>query len=225
MLAEKPSFLKQLFFDTRKKLYTWSTYLGYKYNLNIYGKNFFIENKDEGTKNAVWLVPLLIRIFNFKNFLDVGCGTGHYLKACIDNGITDVYGIEGAPEAFNALLVDKKLVLQHDLREPLDLKRKYDLSLSIEVAEHIDGIYADNFVKILTHSSNVVLTASDHFGGLAHVNPQPQAYWIKKFEKFGCQFNKELTEQLKAGVIKAKQDGFWVADYLYPNFMVFKKIG
>lgn len=223
--AKKPGFFKQLFFDVRKKTYNLSTYLGYKYNLKIYNKSFFEENRQAGITMAEWFMPILRETFNFKSLIDVGCGAGHYLKYCLDHGMADVYGIEGAEDAFSLLLVDKKYVLKHDLRKPLTLSRKWDVCLSIEVAEHVDRLYSDNYVKILTDASDTIILTAAHpkQGGTAHVNEQPREWWINKFKKFGYEYDKQTTDKIKADFRKAAQQGHYVADCFHVNILIFKK--
>lgn len=69
----------------------------------------------------------------------------------------------------------------------LDLKQKYDLAICLEVAEHLDKIWADNLIHQLTLASDVVLfsAAIPGQGGDNHVNEQWQSYWIHKFQNKG----------------------------------------
>jgi len=219
--------LKQTFLNTRKKIYNFTVNLGlYRYNLGVYNHKFFEDNQDEGKKHSKWFVDLLLKIFNFRSIADVGCGTAHFLKTCLDKGITDIYGIEGSEDAFgNLLMVDKKFVLKHDLRDPLKTDHRYDICISIEVAEHIDKKYSENYIKILTDLSNIVIltAAPPNQGGTAHVNEQPQEWWIDKFAKFGYKINNQKVLELQRGMGEAKSSGFFVAGWFIPNIMVFEK--
>ena len=40
-------------------------------------------------------LPLLLKVAQPKSILDVGCGTGTWLKAACDLGVTDVCGVDG----------------------------------------------------------------------------------------------------------------------------------
>lgn len=64
--------------------------------------------------------------------------------------------------------------------------KPFDLAQSLEVAEHLDECYADNFVALLTSLSNIILfsAAIPHQGGTHHINCQPPAYWAKKFAQY-----------------------------------------
>lgn len=218
--------LYRLYLSIKNKVYNLTTHFGNRYSLSVYSEDFFDSNQEEGLSMTVWSVPLFQEVFKFKSLMDVGCATGHYLKTCIDAGITDVLGLEGSPEAMKKLMVDKKYVVMHDFRDPYTFDRKWDLAISIEVAEHIDGIYSDNYVKILTDSSDTVLitAAPPGQGGTAHVNEQPQEWWIAKFKTFGFVYDKESTDKVKNGIAEAEKKGLGVAPWLAPNLMVFRKI-
>ena len=89
------------------------------------------------TKDAELIVPVLIDLFNPQSILDIGCGLGAFLKVFIDNGITDVQGIEGSWLDESKLLVNKDRILTTDIEDGFDLQRKFDIVICLEVAEHI----------------------------------------------------------------------------------------
>ena len=67
------------------------------------------------------------------------------------------------------------------------LSKPFELAQSLEVAEHLDHIFAANFVKLLTSLADVVLfsAAIPYQGGVCHINEQPPAYWAELFAKQG----------------------------------------
>jgi hypothetical protein len=69
----------------------------------------------------------------------------------------------------------------------IEIVEKYDLCISLEVAEHISEIKAKDFIDTLCKASNVVLfsAAIKHQGGTNHINEQWQSYCIKLFESNG----------------------------------------
>jgi hypothetical protein len=66
--------------------------------------------------------------------------------------------------------------------------------------------------------------AHSNQGGTAHVNEQPQGWWIDKFKKLDYEFNKEKTNSITKGISEARKNGFFVSTWFYPNIMVFSKI-
>ena len=76
-----------------------------------------------------------------------------------------------------------------DLKKPLpkNLKRKYDLALSLEVAEHLPLKSAPIFVKNLVSLSDNILFGAAYpmQGGVDHINEQPHTFWARLFIEEG----------------------------------------
>ncbi len=117
------------------------------------------------------------------SLVDVGCGTGEWLAAARDIGITDVRGIEGNWLDKSNLPIEASLVETHDLETGFDLGRRFDLVLCIEVAEHVTPASAERLVASLTrHSDLVLFSAAIPFQrGHHHVNEQFPDYWAERF--------------------------------------------
>lgn len=139
------------------------------------------------SKSAEMIVPILLQMFSPQNVLDVGCGIGSFVYNFKRCGLNDVLGIDGehiTPELFQGDFLNFK---SFDLRKPINLKRKFDLVLSLEVAEHIDQGYSDQFVaNLIKHGDVIVFSAAiPGQGGNNHLNEQWQSYWSHKFKGFG----------------------------------------
>ena len=116
--------------------------------------------------------------------VDFGCGAGYWLKVAVDNGITDVCGLDGEYVARSGtLVIDENCFVPSDLSGKVDLRRKFDLAISVEVAEHIPTEYAETFVDNLCRHSDVILfsAAIQGQGGMHHVNEKPLSYWCGLF--------------------------------------------
>src|SRR5690606_34222821 len=76
-----------------------------------------------------------------------------------------------------------------DLTKKLELNKKYDMAISLEVAEHLPESAADTFVESLTSHASIILfsAAIPQQGGQYHVNEQWPNYWNEKFKKRGFQ--------------------------------------
>jgi len=132
------------------------------------------------------------------SLLDVGCGTGTWLRAAINAGLTDVVGIDGAEIPENRLLVSKQYFRWMDLTKPIDLGRKFDSVLCLEVAEHLEKQHAEVLVDTLvSHSDNVVFSAAipDQLGQ-HHVNCQWPVWWQKLFNDRGYSCNDSIRFRL-----------------------------
>lgn len=120
--------------------------------------------------------------------LDVGCGTGTWLKVFQESyeGI-EVLGIDGAYVDRDQLVIDEKNFKPRDLREPFNLQRRFDLVLCLEVAEHLpESCAADLIASLCGHSDRIIFSAAvPGQGGQNHINEQWPAYWRALFEKQG----------------------------------------
>lgn len=126
-----------------------------------------------------------------KSVLDVGCGTGTWLRAILDRGQTEVFGIDGVDIPQEKLLIDPKYFRHCDLTSPVDLGRKFDVVLCLEVAEHLDLQFAPVLIQTLTrHADKIVFSAAcPDQPGQHHVNCQWPEYWQQLFndEGFVCE--------------------------------------
>jgi len=133
-----------------------------------------------------------------KSMLDVGCGAGTWLRAALDLGISDVFGIDGVDIPSDQLLVDPRLFKQCDLTAPVNLGRKFEIVLCLEVGEHLDARSAAVLIGTLArHSDNVVFSAAcPGQPGQNHVNCQWPEYWQELFNRQGFACEDSLRWQI-----------------------------
>lgn len=155
-------------------------------NVTVYTDGFFEKVRLGAARSASEVVPMLMRWIGPQSVVDVGCGTGSWLAAFLDAGVPDVLGVDGAWAATaHALRPDQ--FSAHDLTQPLALDRRFDLCLSLEVAEHLPATAAAPFVNTLTALSPIVLfsAAIPTQGGTEHVNEQWPDFWEALFAQRG----------------------------------------
>ncbi|MGB7710056.1 MAG: glycosyltransferase [Microcoleus sp.] len=151
----------------------------------------FYELIRQGTRNSAQeIIPLLLELMQPvkpQSVVDVGCGTGSWLAAFQKWGISDCLGIDGDYVDRTLLEIPLNQFNSHDLKQPLQIERKFDLAISLEVAEHLPSICAENFVNSLTQLAPVILfsAAIPFQGGVEHVNEQWPQYWAYYFQKNG----------------------------------------
>jgi hypothetical protein len=135
------------------------------------------------------MVPFMISLLEPNSVVDVGCGIATWLKVFSDNGITDFLGIDGNYVDRNRLKIKSTSFIEFDLETFYSSQRKFDLAISLEVAEHLKEESASVFIKSLTNLSDVVIfsAAIPNQGGQNHLNEQEPSYWISKFEEEGFQ--------------------------------------
>ncbi|WP_445172690.1 glycosyltransferase [Microcoleus sp.] len=155
-----------------------------------YTKDFY-QLIGEGTRtSAREVIPLLLDLLQPilpKSVVDVGCGTGSWLAAFHKLGIADCLGIDGDYVERTILQIPLNQFQSADLKQPLQINRKFDLAISLEVAEHLPATCAENFVNSLTQLAPVILfsAAIPFQGGVEHVNEQWPQYWVYYFQKNG----------------------------------------
>lgn len=144
-------------------------------------------SKEERTRYAAEKILLIVmKHFKVKTAADFGCGTGIFLKFLKDNGV-NVTGFDREHNDKKILAISEEEFIQVDLTKPVNLSKKYDLSISLEVAEHLPESSAETFITSLCEASDVVLfsAAVKGQGGVGHINEQFLSYWQKIFLKKG----------------------------------------
>ena len=156
--------------------------------MNIsYTNELHAKYKDRTMASAEAILPMVLTPSVPDSVVDVGCGHGLWLSMCLKLGVKTVLGLDGSyidpaqmripPDSFQAM----------DLNCPGSIARKFDLAMSLEVAEHLRPSSTNDFVDLLTSLSDQVLFSAAIPGqpGDAHINVRWPAFWIKEFEKRG----------------------------------------
>lgn len=179
-----------------------------------YDADFYGSHSDSSVLSAERVVPHVNEIVQPKSVLDVGSGTGAWLKAWLKTG-ADCLGVDGDYVPKESLLIPDENFRPLDVLQPFDLGRTFDLVMTLEVAEHLDAPRADDFVASLTRHGDVIMfsAAIPGQGGTDHVNEQWPSYWAAKFAKHGY------------GVYDVLRPVFWgdqdVATWYKQNMLIF----
>ncbi len=153
----------------------------------LYDSAFYSSHSEGSLNSAKHVLPMVQEWIQPKSVVDVGCGTGSWLSVWQKLGIRDYLGIDGQYMEQQRLLIPPETFLAKNLVEPFRLNRKFDLAMSLEVAEHLPSASADGFVESLLQLSDVILfsAAIPFQGGTGHLNEQWTGYWVKRFEQRG----------------------------------------
>ncbi len=152
-----------------------------------YNRCFYMGQRAGSLESARQIVPIVLHLIRPKKVVDVGCGLGTWLSVFAEAGITDYLGVDGSYVPADMLLIPRDRFLAHDLTQPLQLPDRYDLAVSLEVAEHLPASCAEAFVESLTNLAPVVFfsAAVPFQGGTTHVNEQWPEYWVDQFSRRG----------------------------------------
>jgi SAM-dependent methyltransferase len=158
-----------------------------KTDKDYYTKEFYIENHNSSQPSAEVIVPLILDKIKCNKIVDVGCGDGTWLNVFKRHGVNEILGIDGSYVDENILVIQQENFKAYDLKSPLKLDERFDLALSLEVAEHLPDDCADIFIDSLVNLSHMVLfsAAVPYQGGDNHINEQWQDYWAEKFKNKG----------------------------------------
>jgi SAM-dependent methyltransferase len=164
---------------------------------NLYSRKFFAHLREGSLGSARALAPIVLGIHPARTVVDVGCGIGGWVKAFAEQGVGAI-GIDGDYVEREQLLIAQEHFIPHDLNRPLDvadlcrryadkMSGRFDLALSLEVAEHLEPARSDGLVRDLCALADVVLFAAavPFQGGAGHINERWQSWWAQKFSDNG----------------------------------------
>lgn len=137
--------------------------------------------------SAEVVLPIVFDLIHPKSVVDIGCGHGIWLKFCQQLGTTDLLGVDGAYIDPDRLLIPRDCFQAMDLNQPEPIARRFDLAMSLEVAEHLHPESTGRFLGLLTSLSDFILFSAAIPGqpGDAHINARWHSFWIGELEKLG----------------------------------------
>lgn len=161
------------------------------------GGHGFETHTDDGA------IDYIIKTFDIKSAIDIGCGPGGVVEQFLSRGI-DVIGVDGdhlVPRSENL----QKVIQIHDYTlGPFDCKR--DLAWCVEFVEHVEKKYMPNFLHTFKGCKYVAMThAVPGQGGHHHVNCMPPEYWFGALEAVGFELLVDETNAMrKASTMKER---------------------
>ncbi len=174
-----------------------------------YRPEYMEQNKPLARESARRIVPIVNGLVHPASVLDVGCGTGSWLAVFQGAGVRDILGIDGPWIDREALEIPADRFIVRDLEQPLDLGRRFDLALSLEVGEHLAPGAADRHVDSLTrHASAILFSAAIPMqGGSHHTNERWPSYWAERFRTRGF----EPVDCVRPAVWDRPEVAWWYA--------------
>ena len=123
---------------------------------STYKDSYFSRRKSLSYSSAQKILALVRDFYSFSSAVDFGCGTGTWLKACMELGCKSIKGFDGFADTSD-LCIPPECFSQKLLGETINL----------------------------TKASKVILfsAALPGQGGTNHINEQPPSFWQKKFNE------------------------------------------
>ena len=157
----------------------------------LYNEQFYDKQSEESYQSALSVITYLKSTLSsdFDSVIDFGCGVAPWLAAASELGAKTIYGTDGDYVPRDRLLIPEECFFPNDLSNPKSVKlpiSRFDLAMSLEVAEHLPESTAEAFVKKPCHSADIVLfsAAIPYQGGHGHVNENWPEYWALLFAEF-----------------------------------------
>jgi SAM-dependent methyltransferase len=176
---------------------------------STYDAGFYETLDAQVRSSAEVIVPIAIDLLHPVSVLDVGCGRGTWLAAFSQAGVAEILGLDGPHITAADLEIPEPAFVAHDLTQPFDLGRRFDLAVSLEVGEHLPADVAPAFVASLVAAAPAVLfsAAIPFQGGAGHVNERWPSYWSDLFAVHGF----VPVDAVRPAVWADEQVAFWYA--------------
>ena len=182
-------------------------------------RHYFERRVTRYTPNQIEIANALYELWHPESVFDCGCGIGGYLQGfsnqeCVVAGcdIKWNYACEFMPHNI------KNATYKCDAGLKIYNNHKYDLVISIEVAEHIDENNAMQFCEnLVCLSKNKILLTAAKPGqpGWGYINRQSKQYWIDRMNVVGATHNLKDEIEIVSRIRPIDKMG------IHDNIMVF----
>lgn len=157
--------------------------------INKYNKKFYNSVGFRSIKTAELVCEILLTYFGkFESIKDIGCGNGTWLKKFAETNIFKVgYGFDlpsAVGQNFAVNSANLNFVEIDFEKESYNRLPKTDLSIFVEVAEHLKSATAKKVIENICETSNIIVfsAAIPGQGGFNHINENPINYWVELIE-------------------------------------------
>ncbi|MBF0614645.1 MAG: class I SAM-dependent methyltransferase [Magnetococcales bacterium] len=183
-----------------------------------YDELFYSTTTASNLESARLIASLLLSRLTIRSVVDFGCAEGGWLSVWLQLGVSEIQGLDGGAVNPERMLIPREQFMAVDLSRPVDLERRFDLAMSLEVAEHLPEASAAILVASLTrHADWVLFSASPPGqGGEYHINEQPYEYWKELFENQ----NYLMLDCVRPQIIHNRAVQSW---YKYNTFLFVRK--
>ena len=162
----------------------------------LYDDKFFSDRtKPTWRADYEWFGRVLRFILRPRSAVDFGCGNGLLMAPLARRGVS-VTGYDlGDEAAFHAEQIVRDRIFTADITKPLSDIPLSDLSICVEVAEHVEERHAEPLMDNITSCSKWLIFSAAVPGqaGVGHVNLKPWPYWRQNLAQRGFVVSHTMT--------------------------------
>lgn len=206
-------YVARFYYDVIRRPLHWGDQWGIIGPSEIYDESYYRSRTEEPwISEGDHFSKALFDIYQPQSVIDFGCGVGNHLKYFSEQGV-EIKGVDGSPAAKKHAVIDNIEIA--DLRKSYETTRKYDLVLSIEVAEHIPEKFTDSFIETLSEAGETIIMTAAPPGqqGIHHVNCQERSYWIDRFSERGYTYEKDIVQKIRENLELDRTD--WITENIF----------
>jgi SAM-dependent methyltransferase len=193
----------------------------------LYDRAFF---RAYGAANPIYaescrlIAAEIYQRFRPQSVVDWGCGAGLHAAAISRLGAVAV-GVDGVA-VDDDLRAPGLAVVIADLTSPIEpplVPDRYDLSLCLDVLEHIPAEHADRVLDNVCRDASLVILscAPPHQGGHHHVNEQPRRYWVARMARRGWYYDRKETGAMEQTFLAMRDRLPWT--WMFHNLCVYRR--
>lgn len=161
-------------------------------------------------------LEFMIKEYNIKTMLDIGCGPGGMVQLARDLDI-DAYGIDGD---FTVNRQGDYFYIHDYSVNQSNINLKFDLAWSCEFVEHVDEKYIPNYMPDFQKAKYVIMTFSES-PGHHHVNINTASYWIDVFQSYGFEHDIDTTTKIQNASTMNTTGKFFKKQFVKTNGLFF----
>jgi len=149
----------------------------------LYDEAFYGEQVDGSLRSARAYLGALFALWQPASAIDIGCGRGAWLAACGERGVKRLTGLDGDWVSQDMMLDPTISFHPADLQQERAADERYDLAMSLEVAEHLPPASSEGFVRTLVAHADAIVFSAAYVGqpGRNHINTRPHSFWANQF--------------------------------------------
>ncbi|MCC7271126.1 MAG: class I SAM-dependent methyltransferase [Alphaproteobacteria bacterium] len=174
----------------------------------LYDRAFHDDLHKDALPAARVIVPLVLDLLGpVRSVVDVGCSLGAWLSEFRRAGVARCVGLDGDYVERDRLMIPPADFYPVDLARPVRSPERFDLAMSLEVAEHLPRERSIGFVVDLVALAPVVLFSAAVPGqtGAGHINEAWQDSWVTRFRSRGY----EVIDAIRPAVWTDRRVAWW----------------